>query len=140
MERTFEELLVEQCAPTLAGLKPASLFRYQASGRRRAVRTAAQWGRMLAPYGLTVRVLKVCPVTGACLIYLCRRAEVCRLLEDPAIRAFWRSAAIRRREALRRWCGSYPGGCAWRRTSPMRSAYSWAIPWRTWWGLSATGG
>ena len=29
MERTFESVLVEQCAPTLVGLKPASLFRYQ---------------------------------------------------------------------------------------------------------------
>ena len=33
MERTFEELLVEQCAPTLVGVKPASLFRYQAACR-----------------------------------------------------------------------------------------------------------
>ena len=30
MNRTFEDVLVEQCAPTLAGIKPASLFRFQA--------------------------------------------------------------------------------------------------------------
>lgn len=29
MERTFEATLVEQCAPTLEGIKPASLFRWQ---------------------------------------------------------------------------------------------------------------
>ena len=88
MERTFEELLVEQCAPTLAGLKPASLFRYQAADRRTSIRTTARWARELAPFGLTVRVLKICPRTGACLIYLYRRREVCRLLGDPAIRRF----------------------------------------------------
>ena len=34
MERSFEAVLVEQCAPTLAGLKPASLFRCRSSCRR----------------------------------------------------------------------------------------------------------
>ena len=29
MERSFEAVLVEQCATTLAGVKPANLFRYQ---------------------------------------------------------------------------------------------------------------
>ena len=29
MKRQFEQVLVAQCAPTLWGLKPASLFRYQ---------------------------------------------------------------------------------------------------------------
>ncbi len=28
MDRSFELLMVEQCAPTLVGIKPASLFRY----------------------------------------------------------------------------------------------------------------
>lgn len=88
MERTFEELLVEQCAPTLAGLKPASLFRYQGADRREAIRTAARWTRELAPFGIAVRVLKVCPRTGACLIYLYRRAELGRLLAEPDIRDF----------------------------------------------------
>lgn len=29
MERNFETVMVEQCAPVLAGLKPAGLFRYE---------------------------------------------------------------------------------------------------------------
>ncbi|MBO1722847.1 DUF3793 domain-containing protein, partial [Extibacter sp. GGCC_0201] len=28
MSRCFEKMLVEQCAPTLSGIKPANLFRY----------------------------------------------------------------------------------------------------------------
>ena len=72
MERSFEEVLVEQCATTLAGMKPASLFRYQGAGKRQSREAAARWARELAPHGITVRVLKYCPQTGACLIYLYR--------------------------------------------------------------------
>lgn len=29
MERNFETVMIEQCAPVLASLKPAGLFRYE---------------------------------------------------------------------------------------------------------------
>ena len=86
--RWFEELLVEQCAPTLTGLKPASLFRYQADDRIESVQAAVHWARELEPYGITVRVLKVCPKTGASLIYLYRKTELLRLLAEPAVLNF----------------------------------------------------
>ena len=63
MERSFEALLVDQCAPTLVGVKPASLFRYQGRDPGEARRQAQRWGRELAAYGLTVEVLKTCPQT-----------------------------------------------------------------------------
>lgn len=88
MERTFEELLVDQCAPTLAGIKPASLFRYQGREPDEARRLAERWGRELAPYGLTVEVLKTCPQTGACMILLYRGSWLGRLLAEPANRSF----------------------------------------------------
>ena len=66
MERTFEATLVEQCAPTLEGIKPASLFRWQGGCAQALV---SRWARELAPFGIAVRILKVCPRTGACLIY-----------------------------------------------------------------------
>ena len=72
MERSFEAVLVEQCATTLAGVKPASLFRYQGADKRQPREAAARWAKELAPYGITIRVLKYCPQTGACLIYLYR--------------------------------------------------------------------
>ena len=31
MERNFETVMIEQCAPVLASLKPAGLFRYETS-------------------------------------------------------------------------------------------------------------
>lgn len=33
MERLFEEVFVEVCAPTLCGIKPSNLFRYQPQNR-----------------------------------------------------------------------------------------------------------
>ena len=33
MERDFETVMIEQCAPVLAGLKPAGLFRYETRNR-----------------------------------------------------------------------------------------------------------
>ena len=43
MERSFEAVLVEQCATTLAGVKPASLFRYQGADKRQPREAAARW-------------------------------------------------------------------------------------------------
>ena len=40
--------------PTLTGLKPASLFRYQADDRIESVQAAVHWARELEPYGITV--------------------------------------------------------------------------------------
>ena len=88
MERSFEAVLVEQCATTLAGMKPASLFRYQGTEKRQPREAAAHWARELEPYGIILRVLKCCPQTGACLIYLYRAGWLQAILEEPATRAF----------------------------------------------------
>lgn len=46
MERTFEATLVEQCAPTLEGIKTASLFRWQGGCAQALV---SRWAGELAP-------------------------------------------------------------------------------------------
>ena len=86
--RTFEAQLVDQCAPTLAGMKPASLFRYQGKEPGEALLLAEGWARALAPYGLTIRVLKTCQVTGACMILLYRADWLSRVLRRGANRRF----------------------------------------------------
>lgn len=88
MERTFEALLVNQCAPTLAGMKPASLFRYQGRVPGEARQLAERWARQLAPRGLTLRVLKTCRVTGACMLLLYREDWLRRILAEPSNRRF----------------------------------------------------
>ena len=87
MERSFERTLVEQCAPTLEGVKPASLFRWQGTGGRTL---ALRWGKRLAPFQIAVRVLKTCPRTGASLIYLYRAEALRALLAEPDNRSFLR--------------------------------------------------
>ena len=90
MERMMDAVLVEQCAPTLAGVKPASLFRCQAGEGRRPREAAGRWARELAPFGIAVRVLKECPRTGACLIYLYRAKWLRQILGEPANKTFLR--------------------------------------------------
>lgn len=48
MNRTFEDVLVEQCAPTLAGIKPASLFRFQADSLETIRLHTAEWDQPAA--------------------------------------------------------------------------------------------
>ena len=81
--RSFACDLATLCAPTLAGLKPASLFRYQPAPGQDAAAMAAAWHAALSPRGVTVRVLRQCPRTGAVLVYVYRPARVARLLAAP---------------------------------------------------------
>lgn len=82
----FEAVLVEHCAPTLAGVKPASLFRYEPDGDLSAVLT--HWTQLLASHGLTLRVMKKCAKTGSVLLYLYRAAWVRRIVSEPPCRTF----------------------------------------------------
>lgn len=98
MERTFESVLVEQCAPTLVGLKPASLFRYQPGPSDEGRVPLARWKGALAARGIRVRVLKACPRTGAWMIYLYREVWITRILCQPEIQDFLRQQGYRPEE------------------------------------------
>ncbi|WP_455582337.1 DUF3793 family protein [Dysosmobacter sp.] len=82
MKRTFELVLVEQCAPTLAGVKPASLFRYGSDGIAPIRCSAAHWDRMLAPLGVRIMIIKECPASNACMIFVYRASWLERLLTE----------------------------------------------------------
>ena len=60
MERNFETVMIEQCAPVLASLKPAGLFRYETRDCADLARRVKNWNEQLQPKGLRVRVLKGC--------------------------------------------------------------------------------
>ena len=88
MYRSFESSLVEHCAPTLAGIKPASLFRCTPQSAADIPQTAKHWDHTLSPLGLRVQVLKECPRTGDCIIYVYRPDWVGKLLTDGKNRRF----------------------------------------------------
>ena len=85
MERTFESVMIEQCAPTLAGVKPASLFPWQSGDTQESV---AHWARKLAPFGIGLRILKPCSQTGSSLIYLYHAGWLHQILTDADNRDF----------------------------------------------------
>ena len=86
--RTFEGVLVRQCAPTLAGLKPGSIFCFQHSSLDALRQKAGQWNDRLSPLGLTVRILLERPSSSSAIVYVYRRGHLERLLADPAYREF----------------------------------------------------
>ncbi|MDE7243419.1 MAG: DUF3793 family protein [Oscillospiraceae bacterium] len=84
--RNLESELIEYCAPTLMGIKPAGLFRYHAQSLELLRRMVSSWTETLTPYGLELRILKT--KTGDCLIYLYRTQWLRRILSDGAVRIF----------------------------------------------------
>ena len=52
---------------------------------------AVAWHALLAPRGVTVRVLKACPVTGAVLVYVYRPTQVAAILQRGDVQDFLQS-------------------------------------------------
>ena len=90
MERDFETVMIEQCAPVLAGLKPAGLFRYETRDRADLARRVAGWNAQLNPKGLQVRVLRGCIATRQYLVYVYRESKLRAVLAQPQVRDFLR--------------------------------------------------
>ena len=68
MKQSFEAVLVRQCALTLAGMKPGSLFCFPAPSMEEPRSQTEQWDRRLCPLGLSARVLLERPGAGSALI------------------------------------------------------------------------
>ena len=90
MERNFETVMIEQCAPVLAGLKPAGLFRYETRDCADLAHRVRSWNEQLNSKGLRVRVMKGCARTHRFLIYVYREAQLSAVLADRAVREFLR--------------------------------------------------
>ena len=90
MERNFETVMIEQCSPVLAGLKPANLFRHENQDRAAFYATVAGWDARLAPKGIRLLVLKECPHSHWYLVYLYRPAKLGAALAQPGVEAFLR--------------------------------------------------
>ena len=139
MERNFETVMIEQCAPVLAGLKPAGLFRYETRDCADLAARVRRWNDQLGEKGLKVRVLKGCAQTHRYLIYVYRESRLRQVLADEAVREFLQRRAMPCRKMLpivTVCCGSCPGGCAAKPIFPMRSACFLVIRSPMWWALS----
>ena len=90
MERNFETVMIEQCAPVLAGLKPAGLFRYETRDCADLARRVRSWNEQLNGKGLRVRVMKGCARTHRFLVYVYREAQLSAVLADKAVQKFLR--------------------------------------------------
>ena len=101
MERNFETVMIEQCAPVLASLKPAGLFRYETSDCADLARRVRSWNEQLGEKGLCVRVLKGCAAamgargvrkgcvqTHRYLVYVYRESKLRAVLTQPQVRDF----------------------------------------------------
>ena len=96
MERTFETVLVEQCAPTLAGAKPGNLFRCGGRDPEQVLKKVDEWDRRFRPLGLRAVVLRVCSRTGDCLVYVYRSGWVGKLLAEKEHWAFLKARGYER--------------------------------------------
>ena len=72
---TLEAAIIEHCSPTLAGLKPASLFRYCPEEPEGFIPQFGLWRDALRRRGLELILLKGCRRSGAYLVYLYRQLQ-----------------------------------------------------------------
>ena len=130
---TFQAAVVRNCSPTLAGIKPASLFTYPgtyahgdgstatetiAERRARLLNVIAQCNRELDPFGIHLSVLVWRPC-GA-LVYMYRAKSLTTYFADPRAQTAPRKATTQEtfRHAL----------CIWHHASRSRAITSRNAP------------
>ena len=86
----FDQALVEHGALTLAGLKPASLFRFLPGEGGDFVGRFLACRALLDSRGLELTILKGCRRRGEYLLCLYRRRDLAAVLERPEHRRFLR--------------------------------------------------
>ncbi|MDR1620014.1 MAG: DUF3793 family protein, partial [Clostridiales bacterium] len=103
----FEKALIAQCAPTLAGLKTANLFRHVFAGNTACARhTVRRYNAILKGKGLALLLLR--QSAASCLVLVYRPALLRRDLRRPESIALLREGGYLRPEnmhaALRELC------------------------------------
>ena len=96
ISRTFEAVLVRQCAPTLAGMKPGSIFCFNHSPLEVSRQKVCQWNKQLAPFGLTVQILLERPSSSSVIVFVYRHDRLEQMLSDDAYQRFLAEAGYER--------------------------------------------
>ena len=92
ISRTFEAVLVRQCAPTLAEMKPGSIFCFNHSPLEVSRQKVCQWNNQLAPFGLTVQILLERPGSNSVIVFVYRHDSLEQMLSDDAYQSFLEGA------------------------------------------------
>lgn len=82
----LEYELIRHCAPTLAGLKPASLFTYQHHDFEQALQAVSSYHQLLMPKGIRIRVVSTRP--GSLLLYVYNPKKLSACIAEPESAAF----------------------------------------------------
>lgn len=135
---TLERSLIEHCAPTLAGLKVASLYRYFPRDRRQFARQFRDLREKMAARGLRLRVLKGCGRTGSLLLYLYRAEDLRRTLESGPVGAYLAACGYDTAAGSEGMLHQMARRVCLRREFPHEIGLFLAIPWRTWRDSSGT--
>ena len=88
ISRTFEAVLVRQCAPTLAGMKPGSIFCFHHCSLEVSRQKVCQWNKQLEPFGLTVQILLERPGSSSVIVFVYRHDRLEQMLSDDAYQRF----------------------------------------------------
>lgn len=90
-----EEMIINHCSPTLAGIKTGALFNCAYPSEQEMRSAVRSWNKTLSPKGLRVLPLRYNGRTA--LIYMYRPAMLSIDLKTRRHADFWRSAAMRRK-------------------------------------------
>ena len=96
ISRTFEAVLVRQCAPTLAGMKPGSIFCFHHFSLEVSRQKVCQWNKQLTPFGLNVQILLERPSSGSVIVFVYRHDRLEQMLSDDAYQSFLAEARYER--------------------------------------------
>ncbi len=88
---SLEESLVKHCAPTLAGIKVASLYCFFPDNNRQFALQIKRWREWFARRGLRLTILRGSCEKNSYLLYLYRAGALERELAQPEVRKFLRS-------------------------------------------------
>ncbi|MBQ8513808.1 MAG: DUF3793 family protein [Ruminococcus sp.] len=83
---SLEQSLILHCAPTLASLKPASLFTIETKSPAALNEELRQWNRTLRPKGLFLCILRQSGRNA--LVYVCRMSHLEQMLRKPELADF----------------------------------------------------
>lgn len=75
VKRVIEEMLIEHCAPTLANLKMASLFRYFLNEGEDIEEYLNRWNMKMKEKGIVLTCLKKCENTALIYVYRIKKLE-----------------------------------------------------------------